>query len=140
MVARRGGLLGIEPSPQWYETRVITIGPNDTPAIISGSVFYRLLPKNKIHFTRFPCLPLDTTIWETLSLSTVKVFDARYHFLITHTHTIVSQIVSLSTVKLLPVIEFLQLCVPVLDTISYAREQGRVSLLTVKLPCTIKHT
>ena len=68
------------------------------------------------------------------------MFDARYRFLITHTYATVSQLVSLSTVKLLPVIEFLQLCAPVLDTISYVEEQGRVSLLTVKLPCTIKHT
>ena len=80
---------------------------------ISGSVFYRPLPKNKIHLSRFPCLPPDTIVGETLSLSTVKLF---------------------------PVIEFLQLCVPVLDTISYAQVQGGVSLLTVKLPCTIQHT
>ena len=49
----------------------------------------------------------------------------------THTHATVSQLVSLSTVKLFPVIEFLQLCAPVVDSMSYPPEQGRVSLLTV---------
>ena len=70
----------------------------------------------------------------------MKVFDACYRFLSAHTHATVSQQVSLSTLKLLLVIEFLQLGAPILDTISYAQQQGRVSLLTVKLPCTIKHT
>ena len=69
----------------------------------------------------------------------MKVFDAGYRSSV-GPHATVSQLVSLSTVKLLPVIELLHLCAPVLDTISYAQEQGRVSLLTLKLPCTIKHT
>ena len=107
---------------------------------ISGSVFYRPLPKNKIHCTHFPCLPVDTTVWEMVSLSTVKVLDARYRFLSTYTHTTVSHMVSLSTVKLFPVIEFLQLCAQVVDAMSYPPVQDRVSLFTVKLPCTIKHT
>ena len=79
-------------------------------------------------------------MWEIVSLSTVKVLDACYRFLSTYTHTTASQIVSLSTVKLFPVIEFLHLCAPVVDAMSYPPEQGRVSLLKVKLPCTIKHT
>ena len=63
----------------------------------------------KIHCTRFPCLPLDTTLWEKVSLSTVKVLDAGYLCLSTHTHThaTVSQLVSLSRVGLFPVIGFL---------------------------------
>ena len=80
-------------------------------------------------------------MWEIVSLSTVKGLDACYRFLstYTHTHTTVSQLVSLSTVKLFPVMEFLQLCAPVVDTMSYP-PAGKVSLLTVKLPCTNKHT
>ena len=109
---------------------------------ISGSVFLQASSKIEIHFTRFPCLPPDITLWEIVSLSTLKVFDACYRFLSTHTHThaTISQQVSLSTVKPLLVIEGLQLCAPILDTISYAQEQGKVSLLTMKLPCTIEHT
>ena len=71
-----GDLVGIEPTPQRYETRVRTIGPDDSAAIFPVPFFTGLFQKNKIHFTRFPCLPLDTTVWETLSLSTVKVLDA----------------------------------------------------------------
>ena len=134
-----GDLVGIEPTPQNHETRVITIGPDDGPAIFPVPFFIGLFQK-KIHCTRFPCLPLDTTVWEIVSLSTVKVLDACYRFLSTYTHTTVSQTVSLSTVKLFPVIEFLQLCAPVIDAMSYPPEQGRISLLTVKLTCTIKHT
>ena len=54
-------------------------------------------------------------MWEIVSLLAVKVLDACYRFPSTYTHTTVSQIVSLSTVKLFPVIEFLQLCAPVVD-------------------------
>ena len=133
-------LVGIKPTPQWYETRVITIGPDNGPAIFPVPFFKGLFQKNKIHFNCFPCLPLDTTVWEIVSLSTVKGLDACCRFLSTHTHATVSQLVSLSTVKLFPVIEFLQLCAPVVDTMSYPPEQGKVSLLTVKLLCTIKHT
>ena len=79
-------------------------------------------------------------MWEIVSLSTVKVLDACYRFLGPYTDTTVSKIVSLSTVKLFPVIEFLRLCAPYVDAMSYPPEQGRVSLLTVKLPCTIVHT
>ena len=70
----------------------------------------------------------------------MKVLDVCYRFLGTYTHTTVSEIVSLSTVKLFPVTEFLQLCAPVIDAMSYPPEQGRVSLLTLKLTYTIQHT
>ena len=98
------------------------------------------LLRNKIHCTRFPCLSLDTKVREIVSLPTVKVLDVCYRFLSTYTHITESQLVSLSTVKLFPVIQFLQLRAPIVDAMSYPTEQGRVSPLTVILPCTIEHT
>ena len=40
-----GGLVGIEPTPEWYETRVITIGPDDSPVIFPLPFFIRLFQK-----------------------------------------------------------------------------------------------
>ena len=60
---------------------------------ISGSVFNRRLPKNKIHFTRFPRLPLDTKVCETISMSSVKLFDAFSRSLIARTRGTLSQLV-----------------------------------------------
>ena len=57
----------------------------------------------------------------------------------THTHAAVSQLVLLSTVKLLPVIEVLSYVLQLL-TLFICSEARQVSLLTVKLPCTIKHS
>ena len=81
-----GDLVGIEPTPEWYETRVITIGQDDGPVIFLVPFFTGLAQK-KFHFGHFPCLPLHTTVWEIVSLSAVKVLDARCRFLSTHTHT-----------------------------------------------------
>ena len=116
-----------------------TTGPDDGPAI-HPVPFIQASLKNNIHFTRFPYLALDIIVWEIVSLSTVKVFDACYRFLSTHRDATISHQNSLSTVKLLLAIECLQLCAPVVDIMSYAQEQGSVSLLVVKLPCTINHT
>ena len=131
--------MGIEPGPKKSRDEGYNHWTRRRSGDISGSVFYRPLPK-KNHCTSFPSLPLDTTVWGILSLSTVNVLDVCYRFLSRYTHTTVSQIVSLSTVKLFPVIEFLQLCAPVIDAMSYPPKQDRVSLLTVRLTRTIKHT
>ena len=66
-----GDLVGIEPIPQNHETRVITIGPDDGPVIFPAPFFTGLFQKINSLYQLSP-LPLDTTVWEIVSLSTVS--------------------------------------------------------------------
>ena len=52
-----GDQVGIEPIPQWYETRVITIGPDDGPAIFPVPFFTVLFQKIKFTLPAFPVYP-----------------------------------------------------------------------------------
>ena len=133
-------LVGIEPTPHRYETRVITIGPDDGPVIFPVPFYRGLFQKIKFTLPAFLVYPWTPHCGEIVSVSAVKVLGACYRFLSTHTHGTVSQIVSLSTLLLFPFVEFLQLWAPVVDANSYTLKQGKVALLKVKLPCTIMHT
>ena len=75
-----GDLVGTEPIPPESRDEDYNHWTRRRSGDISGSFFYRPLPKNKIHCTSFPCLSLDTTVWEIVSLSTVKVLDACYSY------------------------------------------------------------
>ena len=52
-----GDLVRIEPTPQWYETRVITIGPDDGPAIFPVPTFKGIFKKIKFTLSAFPVYP-----------------------------------------------------------------------------------
>ena len=83
--------------------------------------FLHASSKNKIHFTGSPPLLGDTTVWEKVSLSSIKLFDASYRVLITHTgHNITTTFtVNGETTSGHRVRWFLQLSAVVVDTISY---------------------
>ena len=52
-----GDLVGIEPTPQNHETRVITIGPDDDPVIFPVPFFTGLFQKIKFTVPAFPLYP-----------------------------------------------------------------------------------
>ena len=52
-----GDLVGIEPTPQRQETRVITIGPHDGPVIFVVPFFTCLFRKIKFIVPAFPVYP-----------------------------------------------------------------------------------
>ena len=52
-----GDLVGIEPTPQNHESRVITIGPHDGPVIFPVLFFTCLFQKIKFTVPAFPVYP-----------------------------------------------------------------------------------
>ena len=52
-----GDLVGIEPTPQNHETRVITIGLDDGPVIFPVPFFTGLFQKIKFTVPAFPVYP-----------------------------------------------------------------------------------
>ena len=61
-----GGLLGIKPGSHWYETRVVTTGPDDGAAIFPVW-FFKAFPKKQTNtllvFPVYPLTPQYGKLW-----------------------------------------------------------------------------